>query len=671
MARVVDSTWTKTGLMLGTPSYMSPEQAFGQREIDARSDLFGLGCVAYECVSGRRAFEGKQVFAVLRSILLEEPTPIAELVPQIPSQLAALIKRMMSKNIAERPQSAAEVETALAALDEEALDDASAPAPLRTLTEREQRIITVLSIAEDEASIAMDETAVADLLQPTASGLDPTGTLQGLLDRTGSKVSRCSASSFVMVFPPSGIPIDRAAQAAECALSLRGVWRGRAMVLASSRTEVGPWVETRAAESAERLLADREGPAGDPQATQIMLDDVTARLLDERFQVAESPRGLALVGDGREDDEGRARASMPALAGRERELDAIRATFEECVDEPVARVALVTGPAGMGKSRLRRALVDILTKAAADGSEDGGKLQIWSARGEPLRAGLPFGLVMQLAEQARGTFGEGAALSTQTQDAWAEFLARECETGPVLIVIEDLQWGDAMSVRALDIALRDLQDAPLMVVAFARPEVHQLFPKLWSERAIEEIRLPPLTKAASERLVREILGAGAAADVMARIVEQAEGIPLYLVALAQGAASGAPSIPDAVLAMVQSRFDGLDANARRTLRAASIFGRTFWRGGVEALTGSDVQVDDGLADLEEAKLIASQAEGRFAGDREYQFRTTLLREAAYAMLIEGDRALGHVLAAIWLEHVGEQDTHVIDTHRELGRVSAG
>jgi predicted ATPase len=288
-----------------------------------------------------------------------------------------------------------------------------------------------------------------------------------------------------------------------------------------------------------------------------------------------------------------------------------------------------------------------------------------------LRAGLPFGLVMQLAEQARGTFGDGGALGTQTQDAWAEFLAGECEAGPVLIVIEDLQWGDAMSVRALDIALRDLHDAPLMVVAFARPEVHQLFPKLWSERAIEEIRLPPLTKTASERLVRNVLGAAAVQEDVARIVETAEGIPLYLVALAQAAARGATDIPDAVLAMVQSRYDGLDANARKVLRAASIFGRSFWRGGVEALTGSDVQVAEGLEDLEEAKLIASQPEGRFSGEQEYQFRTSLLREGAYAMLIEGDRALGHVLAASWLERVGEQDSSVIDTHRELGRLSVG
>ena len=72
IARTKDSTWTKTGLMLGTPSYMAPEQACGEREIDSRADLFGLACVAFECLTGQCAFAGSQVFNVLRKILLEE-----------------------------------------------------------------------------------------------------------------------------------------------------------------------------------------------------------------------------------------------------------------------------------------------------------------------------------------------------------------------------------------------------------------------------------------------------------------------------------------------------------------------------------------------------------------------------------------------------------------------
>src|SRR5579872_6703147 len=64
---------TVTGATLGTPSYMAPEQARGARELDGRADVFALGCVLYECVSGRRPFEGRHVLALLAKVALWEP----------------------------------------------------------------------------------------------------------------------------------------------------------------------------------------------------------------------------------------------------------------------------------------------------------------------------------------------------------------------------------------------------------------------------------------------------------------------------------------------------------------------------------------------------------------------------------------------------------------------
>src|SRR5438552_3378656 len=79
-------------------------------------------------------------------------------------------------------------------------------------------------------------------------------------------------------------------------------------------------------------------------------------------------------------------------------------------------------------------------------------------------------------------------------------------TAPVLIALEDLHWGDLPTVKLIDSALRALPDRPWLVLALARPEVHELFPRLWAERGTQELRLEELTKKGSEKLVRAVLG---------------------------------------------------------------------------------------------------------------------------------------------------------------------
>ncbi|MEI8258404.1 MAG: serine/threonine-protein kinase PknK, partial [Deltaproteobacteria bacterium] len=122
-----------------------------------------------------------------------------------------------------------------------------------------------------------------------------------------------------------------------------------------------------------------------------------------------------------------------------------------------------------------------------------------------------------------------------------------------------------------------------------------------------------------------------------------------------------------VMAMVQSRLERLSADARRTLRAASVFGEVFWASAVHVLLGQTartVTVQSAFAELTDGELIVPRGIGRFADQPEYRFRHSLLREAAYAMLTEADRALGHRLAAEWLEGAGENDAAVIAEHFE-------
>lgn len=103
-----DASLTRTGHHLGTPQYMSPEQAFGDA-VDARSDLFSLGSVMYAMCTGRPPFRAESSYGVLRRITDSEPRPIREINPNIPDWLEAIIVRLLAKSVESRWQTAAEV----------------------------------------------------------------------------------------------------------------------------------------------------------------------------------------------------------------------------------------------------------------------------------------------------------------------------------------------------------------------------------------------------------------------------------------------------------------------------------------------------------------------------------------------------------------------------------
>src|SRR5262249_22448361 len=89
--------------------------------------------------------------------------------------------------------------------------------------------------------------------------------------------------------------------------------------------------------------------------------------------------------------------------------------------------------------------------------------------------------------------------------AWEEWLGAECAANPVVLVLEDLQWGDDATVRLVDSALRNFHDRPLMALALGRPEMLTRFPQMWAQRSAQRLVLGPLAKKACEKLVLEAL----------------------------------------------------------------------------------------------------------------------------------------------------------------------
>lgn len=713
---------TRTGVFMGTAAYMAPEQVRSARDVGTAIDVFALGCVLYECLTGRGAFAAPDLLGVLAKIVFEEPVPLGEIVA-VPPDLARLVERMLAKDPAARPSGMADLAgqlRALASTTQAAREPSVAPPPAAALGDAEQRLASiVLATPGAPATATGGDLGLADTQVGLGAAEDPL--LAEGAARFGVTLERLVDGSIAALFTDVGAATDLAARAARCALWLREALPAAAIAVATGRAVLAARAPVGAIiDRAARVLA------ADSRGGVVHLDEVTAGLLDASFDVEGDVGRRALAGVREVGPGARTLLGRPTTCvGRERELAALAGLFAEAEAESVARAALVVAPGGVGKSRLRHELVARLerthdalpaTGERAGGAEGRPPITVLSGRGDPMSAGSPFGLIAPMVRrsmgivdgeppmvqrnkmrarvarvvpeadrervveflgelvsvptpaeeesvQLRAARSEALLMGDQMRRAWADWLAAECRAAPVLVVLEDLHWGDLPSAQFVDAALRDLCDSPLMVLALARPEVHAAFPKLWSGRAFTEIRLDGLSRKAAEKLAREVLGDRVGDAEIARVVERAEGNAFYLEELIRAVAEGARELPETVLAMAHARLEGLPFAARRLLRAASVFGMVFERAGVARLLGDAEVADADLATLEGDELVERRG-GR--ADGEHVFRHALLREAAYGMLTDEDRALGHRLAAEWLESTGRAQPAILAEHFERG-----
>jgi eukaryotic-like serine/threonine-protein kinase len=115
LVRLGDSNMTRTGMVMGSPAYMAPEQLKGAR-VDARSDVFALGAVFYELLSGRRAFGGRGLTDLMMAVINREPVPLTECAPGTPPPVAFVVGRCLRKKPSERYGTAGELHAALEVL---------------------------------------------------------------------------------------------------------------------------------------------------------------------------------------------------------------------------------------------------------------------------------------------------------------------------------------------------------------------------------------------------------------------------------------------------------------------------------------------------------------------------------------------------------------------------
>ena len=416
------------------------------------------------------------------------------------------------------------------------------------------------------------------------------------------------------------------------------------------------------------------------------------------------------------------RISSP-LVGRESELRTLLDLLGAVERERTCSVAAVLGPAGIGKSRLTAELLASIGDRAvvAEGRclPYGDGITLWPvvgvlrslagidkqddetgarARVEEMVASLGD---PGLAERVAGLLGLAEAVPGIQQTFWAvrRVFEQVAAARPLVLVFDDIQWGEPTFLDLLEYLLDKIQDAPVLLVCVAREELLDVRPS-WMSRTPRTtfLRLSPLPGGAVSDLIRNLVPqAGIPGGLVARIAERAEGNPLFVEETLRmliddrvlepveggwelGRGSAKAPVPPTIHALLDARLDRLDADELAVIDRASVVGRVFWWGLLTELAPETIRARVGriLSSLTQKDLIAPDRSA-FADEDAFRFSHVLVRDTAYQRVPKATRALLHARIADWLQsrtagQPGEYEEIVAYhleqaylLHRDLGR----
>jgi class 3 adenylate cyclase/predicted ATPase len=404
--------------------------------------------------------------------------------------------------------------------------------------------------------------------------------------------------------------------------------------------------------------------------------------------------------------QGRADALEPPFVGREEELRQLKEQLHAVGREQRVRLVSITGPAGIGKSRLVWELekyVDGVTENIywhrGRSPSYGEGITFW-ARGEMVRrrAGLAEDddeattrekiaamLVQHVPDAADRERIEPALLTLLGVEpapaggrdtlfpAWRLFFERIAASGTTVLVFEDLQWADSGLLDFIDHLLDWLKALPIMVVTLSRPELFDRRPD-WAagRRHLTAMALESLSdESITEMLAGLVPGLPDAA--MLAIVARAEGMPLYAVETVRALMADGHiervgeayqpvgdlsklAVPESLRSLIASRLDALDGADRSLLQDAAVLGQVFSADALAAINGiAAADLESKLRALVRRELLELETDPQSPERGQYRFVQSLIQEVAYGTLARRDRRARHLAVARHYEGLGDEE----------------
>ena len=436
----------------------------------------------------------------------------------------------------------------------------------------------------------------------------------------------------------------------------------------------------------------------------IAFDEAGDQVLKGKSSPVPAWRALRVVAQRR--GQGRSKLPEPPFVGRDEEFRVLKDLLSASSRDPRVRVASITGPGGIGKSRLAWELekyIDGLVEPVywhrGRSPSYGEGVTFW-ALGEMVRqrAGLAESydeattrsrLAATVAEYVLSAddrhWVEPALLTLLGLEppppggrdvlfaAWRIFFERIAAGGTTVLLFEDLQWADSGLLDFIDHIVEWAKGLPILIVTLARPELFERRPT-WGAgtRNFTALALEPLSEGAMRTLLDGFVP-GLPAKAVAAILARADGIPLYAVETIRALVAegrlvqvdgayrpvgelGELAIPETLQSLIGSRLDALDAPDRSLIQDAAVLGQTFTPAGLSAVNGTpEADLEPRLRSLVRREVLEVQADPRSPERGQYAFVQSLIREVAYSTLARRERRARHLAVARHFEMLGEDE----------------